>query len=72
MKRRENPIFMESLHAFLSDVTKTAVPHESGGGISLLKGFSFYFKDIISTFKIQNEQAPNNGCKSIKLILTIK
>ena len=43
---------MESLHAFLTDVAKAIVPHESGGGISLLKAFSIHVKDIISTFKI--------------------
>jgi hypothetical protein len=63
---------MESLHAFLSDVAKATVPQESGGGISLLKAFSIHVKDIISTFKIQYEKAPNNGCKSINHILTIK
>ena len=60
---------MESLHAFLTDVAKATVPHESGGGISLLKAFSIYVKEIISTFKIQYEKALNNGCISINISL---
>ena len=63
---------MELLHALLSDVAKTTVPQKSGIGISLLKTFSLYVIDIISTIKIHYEQPILNGCKSIKHILIRK